>query len=116
VVKNLKFFKIEDPIDISLHHSNSTIRISFFLKVEQSLMSDSTQYRSLSDRHVGSNTKDVIFSLTIEALDDLLGGNDVTQQRLESLNFSSKKFNLVSLDGIEFIGVADVSLRHDIHT
>ena len=52
----------------------------------------------------------------IEALDDLLGGNDVTQQRLESLNFSSKKFNLVSLDGIEFIGVADVSLRHDIHT
>ena len=72
--------------------------------------------RKLSDRRIGSNTRDVIFSLTIEALDSMIGGSDVTQQRLEALNFSSKLFNLVSLDGIEFIGVADVSLRHDIHT
>jgi len=75
-----------------------------------------TRRRRLTDRVVGSNTRDVIFSLTIEALDDLLGGSDVTQQRLEALEFSSDKFNLVSLDGIEFIGVADVSLRQDIHT
>jgi len=72
--------------------------------------------KAIKNRVSGSNTKDKTYTLTIEALDSMLGGNDVTQQRLESLNFKSSQFSLLTLDGIDFIGVSDPALRKDIET
>ena len=72
--------------------------------------------KSIMERVSGSNTKEKTYTLTIEALDNMLGGSDVTSARLESLNFKDAQFNLLTLDGIDFIGVSDPALRNDITT
>lgn len=75
----------------------------------------SNRRRRLTDRKVGSNTTNEFYSLTIEALDKLVG-SDVTQQKLESLEFNEKCFRLLSLDGIDFVGVANPTLRAAVTT
>ena len=67
-------------------------------------------------RYIGSNDNESIYNLTIEVLDGLLGNTDVTQQKLQQIEFNDAKFQLLSLEGIDFIGVADQKLREDITT
>ena len=52
-----------------------------------------------------------IYSLTIETLTDVMGGGDVTKQRLEQLDFRSERYKLETLENISFIGDADESAR-----
>jgi hypothetical protein len=67
-------------------------------------------------RYIGSNDNESIYNITIEVLDGLLGDSDVTQQKLQQVEFNDAKFQLLSLEGIDFIGVADPKLREDITT
>ena len=57
--------------------------------------------KSEADRVVRSNDLESIYNITIEVLDDLVGGRDATKQRLEQIDFSASKFRLLSLSGIE---------------
>ena len=65
---------------------------------------------------VGSNDAEGIFNITIEVLDALLGNVDATKQRLQVLDFSEPHFQLLSLSGIDFIGVSSPSIRAGVKT
>ena len=71
---------------------------------------------AIPQRYIGSNDNESIYNITIEVLDGLLGDSDVTQQKLQQVEFNDDKFQLLSLEGIDFIGVADPKLREDITT
>ena len=60
--------------------------------------------KSEEDRVVRPNDAETVYNITIEILDQLTGGRDATKQRLEQIDFSNRRFQLLSLRGIEFIG------------
>ena len=60
--------------------------------------------KSEADRIIRSNDLETTYNITIEVLDRLVGGRDATKQRLEQIDFSAQKFQLLSLSGLEFIG------------
>lgn len=60
--------------------------------------------KSEQNRIIRSNDGEVIYNITVEVLDALVGGKDVTKRRLEQIDFSNRQFQLLSLRGLEFIG------------
>ena len=50
--------------------------------------------KSEDSRVIRSNDGEVIYNITAEVLDALLGGKDVTKKRLEQIDFSNRQFQL----------------------